>query len=323
MPVRLPRPKPFRFCVQASAPPAGLTGTAADGPAWRELARRVEALGYDTLSVADHLDAQLAPTPALVAAAEATSTLRVGALVWCNDYHHPVVLAKEAATIDLLSDGRLEFGLGAGWMTTDYTEAGIALDPPATRVDRLTEAVGIVRRLLDGETVDHEGTHYRVSGHRLTPRPVQARVPILVGGGGRRVLSAAARLADVVGLNVNLAAGRIDERAGPNATVDATERKLAWIADAAGDRYDDLELQTRVHVTAVTDDRDGVAALHAPALGISPDAALASPHALAGTVDQLVDTVVERRERFGISVVTIGVEAFEDFAPVVARLAGT
>jgi probable F420-dependent oxidoreductase len=233
------------------------------------------------------------------------------------------VLAKEAATIDLLSDGRLEFGLGAGWMTTDYTEAGIALDPPATRVERLTEAVGIVRRLLDGETVDHDGTHYRVTGHRLTPRPVQARVPILVGGGGRRVLSAAARLADVVGLNVNLAAGRIDERAGPNATVDATERKLTWIADAAGDRYDDLELQTRVHVTAVTDDRDGVAALLAPALGISPDAALASPHALAGTVAQLVDTVVERRERFGISVVTIGVEAFEDFAPVVARLAGT
>lgn len=322
MSVRLPRTKPFRFSIQASAPPGGFTGSADDGHRWRELARRVEALGYDSLTVADHLDEQFAVTPALVAAADATTTLRIGTLVWCNDYRHPVMLAKEAATIDLLSGGRLEFGLGAGWMTTDYEESGIPLDRPGVRIERMAEAITIIKGLFAEGPVTFTGDHYRIAGHEGTPKPLQSPVPFLIGGGGRRVLSIAAREADIVGINVALTAGRIDASAGPNATAEATEEKLRWIEQAAGDRFDDLELQTRVHMAVVTDDREGFAEMVAPALGLTGAQALESPHALAGTVEQLVDQIIERRERFGLSYITIGADAVDAFAPIVARLAG-
>lgn len=323
MSIRLPRPKPFRFSIQASAPPGGFTGTAADGPAWRELARRTEDLGYSSLTIADHLDEQFAATPAIVSAAEATTSLVIGTLVWCNDYHHPAVLAKEAATIDVLSGGRLEFGLGAGWMTTDYEQAGITLDRPGVRIDRMAEAITIIKGLFGAGPVDFAGEHYTITGLEGTPKPAQSRVPFLIGGGGRRVLSIAAREADIVGINVALTAGVIDATAGPNATAEATEEKLRWIAEAAGDRYDDLELQTRVHLAVVTDDRQSFADTVAPALGLTGAQALESPHALAGTVEQLCDTIVERRERFGLSYVTVGADAIDAMAPVVARLAGT
>jgi len=322
--VPLPRRKPFRFGVQASAPPDGLTGSAHDGDRWRELARRVEAMGYATLTIADHLDDQLAPVPALVAAADATTTLRIGALVLCNDYRHPVVLAKEAATIDLLSGGRLELGLGAGWMRTDYEQAGIPYDPAGVRVDRLAEAITVVKGLFADGPLTHEGAHYRVTGLDGLPKPVQRPgPPLLLGGGARRMLTLAGREADIVGLNPSLHAGRIDADAGPSATEDATFEKLTWIAEGAGDRYAELELQTRVHLAAVTDDRPGLAAAVAPAMGLTPEQAMASPHALAGTVEEIVEQCVQRRERFGISYICIGVDAYEAFEPVVARLAGT
>lgn len=323
MSVRLPRPKPFRFSIQASAPPGGFTGTAADGDAWRDLARRVEALGYDSLTIADHLDEQWAVTPALVSVAEATTTLRLGTLVWCNDYRHPVVLAKEAATIDVLSGGRLEFGIGAGWMTSDYEQSGIALDRPGVRIDRMAEAITIMKGLLGSGPVDFTGEHYTITGLEGTPKPLQSPVPFLIGGGGQKVLTIAAREADIVGINVALGAGVIDASAGPNATAEATDEKLRWVAEAAGERYDELELQTRVHLAVVTDDRESFADAVAPALGLTGAQALESPHALAGTIEQLCDTIVERRERFGLSYITVGADAVEAMAPVVARLAGT
>lgn len=323
MSVRLPRPKPFRFSIQASAPPGGFTGTAADGDAWRDLARRVEALGYDSLTIADHLDEQWAVTPALVSVAEATTTLRLGTLVWCNDYRHPVVLAKEAATIDVLSGGRLEFGIGAGWMTSDYEQSGIALDRPGVRIDRMAEAITIMKGLLGSGPVDFTGEHYTITGLEGTPKPLQSPVPFLIGGGGQKVLTIAAREADIVGINVALGAGVIDASAGPNATAEATDEKLRWVAEAAGERYDELELQTRVHLAVVTDDRESFADAVAPALGLTGAQALESPHALAGTIEQLCDTIIERRERFGLSYITVGADAVEAMAPVVARLAGT
>jgi probable F420-dependent oxidoreductase len=308
--------KPFRFGIQAGGP--------ADARGWAELARKAEDLGVSTLTVADHLDDQLAPIAALMAAADATTTLRVGALVFCNDYRHPVVLAKEVATIDVLSGGRLELGLGAGWMTTDYEQAGIPLDPAGRRIDRMEEALAIVKGLFADGPVSHEGAHYRVTDLEGTPKPIQRPgPPLLIGGGGKRVLSIAAREADIVGINVNLAGGVIDASVGPDATLDATDQKLAWIRGAAGDRFDHLELQVRVHVATVTDDRDGLAAVMGPALGLSPEAALASPHALAGTVDQLVEQLEERRERWGISYIGLSAASLDEMAPVIARLAGT
>jgi probable F420-dependent oxidoreductase len=243
MSIRLPRRRPFRFSVQASSPPGGFTGTVDDGVRWRSLARRIEDLGYDSLTIADHLDEQWAITPALASAAEATTTLRIGTLVWCNDYRHPVLLAKEAATIDVLSGGRLEFGLGAGWMTTDYEQSGITHDRPGVRIERLAEAITIIKGLFADGPVNFTGEHYTITGHEGTPKPLQKPgPPILLGGGGKRMLTLAAQQADIIGVNVTLAAGVIDASAGPNATSEATEEKLRWIADAAGDRFDELEL---------------------------------------------------------------------------------
>lgn len=290
---------------------------------WAELARRAEGLGYSTLTCADHLDDQFAPMPALAAAAAATSTLRLGTLVLANDYRHPVVAAKDAATLDVLSDGRLELGVGAGWMTSDYETAGIPLDRAGVRIERLAEGLAVIEGLFGDGPFSFDGEHYRIDGLEGFPKPVQDHVPIVIGGGGPRVLRFAARHADVVGINVNLAVGVIDERAGPNATEEATQAKVDLVREAAGDRFDELELQVRVHAVVVTDDRQGMAELLAPALGISPAAALASPHAIAGTVEEIVDDLVARRERWGISYLGVSVDALDALAPVVARLAGT
>ena len=315
-------PRPFRFGVQCSALPGGTRATSAAG--WRELARRVEGEGFDLLTVADHLDDQLAVVPAIQAAADATTTLRVGALVLCNDYRHPVVLAKETATLDLLTDGRLEVGIGAGWMASDYAAAGIPLDRPGTRIARLEEALDVVEALWADGPATVRGDHYRVTDLEGWPKPVQRpRPPILLGGGGERMLGLAARRADVVGINVNLAKGVIDADAGPDGTAAATDRKLGWIRAAAGDRFGDVELQVRVHMVVPTDDRVGAAETYGPLLGISGPDALASPHALVGTTGDIVEDLLARRERWGISQIGISVDAVEAMAPVVAALRGT
>ena len=308
--------RPFRFGVQASVPPPGVT--------WNELARRAEADGWSVLTVADHLDDQYAVIPAIQAAADATTTLRVGALVLCNDYRHPVVTAKELATIDVLSDGRLEAGLGAGWMTSDYEQAGIALDPAGTRIDRMVEALDVLDALWGDEPANHAGAHYSITGLDGRPKPVQRpRPPVLIGGGGKRVLSIAGRRADIVGINVNLAKGVIDADAGPDGSAERTDEKVGWVRDAAGARFDDLELQVRVHLTIVTDDRAGTADALAAGFGLSPEAALASPHSLVGTVEEICDELLARRDRWGISYIGVSLDAMDAMTPVVARLTGT
>jgi probable F420-dependent oxidoreductase len=308
--------RPFRFGVQASSPPPGTP--------WPELARRAEGDGWSVLTVADHLDDQYAVIPALQAAADATTTLRIGALVLCNDYRHPAVTAKELATIDVLSGGRLEAGLGAGWMASDYEQAGIPLDPPGVRIDRMIEALDVLDALWgDGPATVH-GRHYRITGLDGRPKPRQRpRPPLLIGGGGRRVLTLAGQRADIVGLNLNLASGTIGPDAGRDGTAERTDEKVAWVRAGAGDRFDEIELQVRVHLAVVTDDRAGVAEALAGGFGLTPEQALASPHALAGTVDQLCDDLVARRERWGISYIGVGLDAMDAITPVVARLTGT
>jgi probable F420-dependent oxidoreductase len=308
------RARPFRFCVQAShlgAPEELLP-----------LARRAEDAGVAVLTVADHLDDELSPVAALMAAADATTTLRVGTLVFANDYRHPALLAKEAAVIDRLSGGRLEFGLGAGWMTTDYASTGIPMDPPSVRIARLDEALRVIRALWTGQPVDHAGEHYTVSGLTCRPLPAQRpSPPIVIGGGGRKVLEVAARHADVVHLNPSLPAGVIDHRAGPSATEAATDQKLDWIRGAAGDRFSRLTIGVRIHLAIVTDDRDGFYDALAGGFGLTPAEARRSPHALCGTVEQIADDLVERRERFGISDIGISASALEELTPVIQRLA--
>lgn len=310
--------KPFRFTVQCSSPSA----IAPD--AWAGLARKVEDLGYYSLTVSDHLDEQIAPIAALMAAANATTTLRIGSMLFCNDYRHPVVLAKEAATLDVLSGGRFDLGLGAGWLHTDYERAGIKLDPPGVRVDRLEEALAVLKGLFaDGPCV-YEGAHYQVRGLDGTPKPVQRPYPpIVIGGGGRRVLSLAAREADVVAVNMSMHKGVIDQSVGANATAAATDQKIAWIREAAGDRWPDLVLQTRIHLALVGYDRTETANNLAAGFGLTPEEAIGTPHALFGSVEEIVDDLLVRRERFGFSSVGIALDALDAMAPVVAKLAGS
>lgn len=310
------RSRPFRFTVQAShlASPEDLV----------PLALRAEDVGASVLTVADHLDDELSPFPALMAAASATTSLRVGTLVLSNDYRHPAFVAKEAATVDRLTGGRLELGLGAGWMTSDYESAGLDMDPPSVRVERLEEALVLVRSLWTGVPVDHDGRWYRAHGLVCRPTPSQRpSPPIVVGGGGRRLLEVAGRHADVVNLNPALPAGVIDHRAGPSATAEATVRKLGWVRAAAGDRFDNIRLGARIHLAIVTDDRDGLFAALAGGFGLTPEQARETPHALCGTVEQISDDLRRRRDRFGISDVGISASALDDLAPVIERLAGT
>jgi probable F420-dependent oxidoreductase len=312
-------PRQFRFAAQLSTAPER------SARSWAEQARKVEDLGFSTLLMPDHFGDQLAPVPALMAAADATSTLKVGVLVFDNDYRHPLVLAKEAATLDLLSDGRLELGLGAGWMRSDYEESGIAYDEPAVRVDRFEEGVAVIKGLLETDgPFSFAGHHYTVTAHTGTPRPVsRPRPPIIIGGGGKRVLGIAARHAEIVSINVNLASGTAGPEAAANATPKATAQKIAWVKEAAGARFDDIELNCLIGFVLVTDDRQSVIDAMAPALGIDPADALHIPLALIGTLDEMAEELHWRRQEYGISYFSVESDAWESLAPVVAKLAGT
>lgn len=307
-------PKPFRFS-------ASLGGIAVSEITAH--AQRAEELGYSAMSLPDHFQDQAAPLIGLTAAALSTTTLRVLPLVLANDYRHPAVLAEEVATLDALSGGRVDFGIGAGWMKTDYEYAGMPYDSPGTRIRRLAESVEILRGLFAGDTLDHHGEFYNVVGALTPPTPIQQPIPLMLAGGKQKMLTLAGAKADIVGINPGLTAGVIDERAGQDGTADRTDQKLAWVRDGAGDRFDDLELQTRIHLAMITDDRESVAAEMAPLLGITTDEALNSPHALVGTVQQCIDTIRGWRERWGISFVSINGEDIDAFAPVVEALAGT
>ena len=271
----------------------------------------------------DHFDDSLAPMPALMAAACHTTTLRVGALVWDNDYKHPVVLAKELATMDLLSDGRLEIGLGAGWMVTDYEQSGIRYDPAPVRIDRLEEGLAIIRGAMSGEPVTHHGTHYTVTDYKATPLPVQRPCPpILIGGGGKRVLGIAARQADIVGINATLHTGSVGPEAFESMTAAAVDDKVAIVRKAAADRFANIEMNIRAFIVNVTDDRAGTIAGIAGFLGVEDAMVAESPFALIGNPAEIAERLVARRDRWDISYVIVGEDDVDAFAPVVAQLSG-
>jgi probable F420-dependent oxidoreductase len=292
----------------------------------RETARRAEDLGYATAFMPDHfVDHPLAPMPALAAIAEATERLRVGTLVLGNDYKHPVVVASEAATIDLLSDGRLELGIGAGWMTADYEKAGIERDPPGVRIARLAESIAVIKGLMADGPFNFTGKHYRITELDGEPKPVQRpHPPIVVGGGGRKVLTLAAREADIVGINPNLRTGvATDPDNAKTINTYSVDEKLGWIRDAAGERFDALEIQAFAGFVHFTENAREVAEAMAPAFDTSPEQVLDAPVALVGTEEEMVDTLERRRDRWQMSYHVIPVESMEQFAPVVAQLAET
>ena len=310
-----PHIRPFRFGVQCSR--------AANRKEWIDLAKLSEANGFDCLTMPDHFTEQLAPVPALQAAADATSRLRVGALVWDNDYKHPVVLAKELATIDLLSEGRLEIGIGAGWMISDYEQSGIPYDPAGVRIDRFIEGLDIIKRAMADGPFSYDGKHYSITNYDGLPKSVQRpHPPVLIGGGGKRVLSYAAREADIIGINGTMTAGVVGPDAISTMTAAAVEEKVDIVRAAAGTRLADIEMNIRAFFVKVTDDAAGTMSGVAQMIGVDPAMVAETPFALIGPTSKLVEDLIARRERWGFSYIIVGAEDVETFAPVVAALNG-
>lgn len=289
--------RPFRFGV--------VTGNALSHAEWIAKARKAEGLGYATLLVPDHITIGIAPLTALAVAAEATTTLRIGSLVFCNDFRHPAWLAKEAATLDLLSDGRFELGMGAGYLPADYTQTGIPFESPGTRVSRLEEAFRIMEQLFTQETVNFSGAYYTITGMQGKPKPVQKpHPPIYIGCSGKRLISIAAQRADSIGIGFNIWKREVTE-----VKPEDIAQKIAWVREAAGKRFEHLELgYTVFHITHA----DGKTDVSFPP----------SLHVLDGGIDQIVEEILARRERYGFSYIQVQEWQMEAFAPVVARLAG-
>jgi probable F420-dependent oxidoreductase len=308
--------RPFRFAVELHTP--------FEGRNWNDTVREVEGLGYSTLFVPDHFDEGLGPITAMASAAAVTTTLKVGSLVFDCDYRHPAVLAREMASIDLLSEGRLELGLGAGWKRWDYDVAGIPMDVPKVRVDRMIEYTKIMKALFAEEPVTFNGEHFRITDLPGTPRPyTRAGPPILIGGGARRVLRFAGATADIVGLNASVHSGEIDTAAAHDALAARIDEKYVWLRDGAGERFDDVEVNAWLSVAELTADTEGFAALMGELFSADPKDVLESPLTLIGSLDECVDRLQARRERWSYSYVVIPGDKARDFAPLVARLTGT
>ncbi|MEZ4503890.1 MAG: TIGR03621 family F420-dependent LLM class oxidoreductase [Dehalococcoidia bacterium] len=316
-PMSAVRTRPFRFGVSILGP--------ADRESLVGFARRAEDLGYDILTVPDHVaDGLLSPFTTLATVASATDRLRIGTLVLNNDLRHPALAAREAATLHALSGGRMELGLGAGHAAPEYAALGLPFDEATTRVDRLTEAASVVRRLLGGETVTFEGAHYALTAHALWPPP-QSPLPLLIGGNNRRLLRLAAREADIVGftgLGRTLEDGQRHEPSG--FAPSAVDERVALVRAAAGDRLNDLEFHALVQAVVITDDRRASATtVAATAPPLTADDVLGSPFVLVGTPDEMTEELRAYRARFGMSYFTVFDRYLEDFAPVVRALAGT
>ena len=305
--------RPFRFGVQLAE--------AGSGAQWLDDARQAEALGYDALLMPDHFGAQFGPFAGLSAAAAVTSTIRLGTLVAANDFRHPLVLAKEAATVDVISGGRFELGIGAGWDGSDYAGTGIRLDSASERTDRLTEAVAVLKGAFTGERFSFTGKHYQVADYTSGPVPVQRPHPrLMIGAGAPRLLGLAAREADIA----TLAPRTRGDGSGlivSSGTADATDRKISWIREAAGPRFDQLELGALIFGVVVTDNPQAVAEEWGAAFDTTPAAVLGSPHVLIGSIQSMADEVRGYRERFGISYWVV--QEMQPFAQVLAHLAGT
>ncbi|OBI97083.1 TIGR03621 family F420-dependent LLM class oxidoreductase [Mycobacterium sp. 1465703.0] len=316
---------PFRFGVQAT--------NASGGPAWRDTVRRVEDLGYTTLFLADHYlgpgPAQraartprqdLAPIAAMAAAAAWTESLRIGCRVFCIDYHVPAVLAKEAATLDLLSEGRLEFGIGAGWSGVEYTAMGLEFDSPGRRIAKLAEVVSLIKAHWRGEELAYSGQFVEAHGYAGRPRPVQQpHPPIMIGGGGQRVLTLAGREADIVSISSVPFVAHDADGLAPSAVA---ERRIGFVRAAAGGRYGRLDVESSPYFTEITDDPETVLAGLAKSTGIPAEVLRDHPNVLIGSLERVVETLHSRRETFGVNYVTVQQSQIESFAPVVARLHG-
>ena len=316
---------PFRFAVQAT--------NAGGSREWRDTVHRVEDLGYSTLFLADHYlgpgPAQraahtprqdLAPIAAMAFAAACSETLRIGCRVFCIDYHVPAVLAKEAATLDLLSDGRLEMGIGAGWSEVEYGALGLDFDRPGRRIAKLAEVIALIKAHWRGEELDCSGEFIQVSGYAGRPRPVQQpHPPIMIGGGGQRILTLAGREADIVSMSSVPFVARDADGLCPQ---EVAQRRIGFVRAAADERFGGLDIESSPYFAEITDDPEAVLAGVAKSTGISADVLRDHPNVLVGTAEGVVEKLHSHRESLGVNYVTVQQSQIESFAPIVARLQG-
>ena len=318
--------KPFRFGLQAYAP--------ASGKDWRDLARKAEDMGFSSFHLADHVIGPgpalsatghpvqtVAAIPAMAVAAEATNTIKIGCRVLCVDYRNPVMLAKEVATLDFFSEGRLELGLGAGWLQNEYEAMGIPFDRAGVRLDRMEEVIGLLRASFAEGELNIDGTHVHAVGFEAVPKPVRVP-PLMIGGGAKRVLTIAGREADIVSLNFDNSSGKLGPAGIGSSTAELTMQKIGWVKEGAGARFDQIEIEIAAYFTIVTPDGEGTRAKMAPMFGMTPEVLADHPNALIGSIDEICDRIVERREKFGISYVSFGASVIDAVAPVIDRLAG-
>lgn len=292
--------KPFRFGVQAAQLPSDR---------WEDAARQIEALGYSTLFFPDHFGSQWDPMTALPAISTATETLNVGSLVYDIDYRHPVIYAKAAATLHVLSGGRFEFGIGAGWMETDYVEAGLHYDRAGVRISRLDEALQIIFSMWQNERTSFEGEHYTIREiAQAVALPEGQRPKVLIGGGGKRLLTLAGRYADIVGINPALPEGRVTSATPADSSPERIREKVSWVrqgAIAAGRNPDDIELNSLTFVTAIVDDPSSVREAIAKSSGMTVEQVADCPLFLTGSASEIRDRLEKRREDTGISYTVI------------------
>ena len=307
-------PRQFRFGVEMLEPFEGMS--------WAASARMLEDLGYSTLFVSDHFDEGYGPITAMAGAAVATTALHVASAVFDPDFRHPAVLARELASIDLISNGRLEVGLGAGYMVADYAASGIAMDPPGVRVDRLIEYVTVLRGLWNKGPFTFEGSHYNITTLEGVPTPyTPGGPPLFIAGGGKRMLTFAATHADIVGVNVSLPTSEARTAAARDAVPSRIDEKLSWIRVAAGDRFSDIELHAWIRYAHVTNDSAPLVRELSRHFDGDEEDVRSSPMVLVGDVGEIVERLHARRERWGYSYFTILQPVAFEFADVLARLA--
>ncbi len=312
-------PQPFRFGLQTHGPIEGMS--------WTDTAKFAEQQGYSSLLVPDHFHGQYGPMTALAAAAAVTTELKVGALVFGNDYRHPIMLAKEMATLDHIAEGRVEFGIGAGWMRTDYDQTGMTYDRPGLRIERMVESLQIIKRCWQEGSFDFAGEHYQIDGYDGLPLPyTPGGPPVIIGGGGPRMLGVAAEHADIVAITANLRAGEVGADAISDSMPEAYDAKLARVGEVLGDRLDDTEINSLAMNTTITDDRDGALEFFAGMFGAPKEHVAQTPALIVGSVDEIVETLQERRDRWGFNYVVVqqnGGQGLERFNEVISTLAGS
>jgi len=305
-------PHPFRFGVQLHELPTS---------SWKDDVRHVESLGYDSIFLPDHFGSQWDPTTALAGIATATERLNVGALVYDVDYRHPVVYAKAAATLQVMSGGRHIFGIGAGWMETDYVEAGMSYDRPGVRISRLEEALQIIESMWKNERTTFEGEHYSTKEIAQAAN-LQGHAPpkILIGGGGPRLLALAGRHADIVGINPKLVEGRVTAETPADSSPERIREKIGWVresAEKAGRNPEEIEFNSLSFVTAIKDDVAGLRAALAGSSGMTSEQVADCPLFLTGSAQEIRERLEKRREETGINFVVIqgdDVAVLETFA---------